>query len=207
MNQFNIFEGILVCILFIGYILLWRIKQKLQQAKTGIDPEVVYKDPRPTQRYFAILMRVMTILVIILILLHTLGVDNVPGFYKIQILDHLLGDIFGVITGFLGLTLCFIAQKTMGHSWRVGIDEKNKTDLITTGIYKIIRNPTYSGLFLVCIGVWLIFPTMFFLTWGLLFFIMIEFQVRCEEEYLMETHQENYKDYCSYTKRYIPYLY
>jgi len=207
MNQLNLLEGILVAALFLGYVLLWRIKKMQQTSQTGINPEVIYSDSRPSQKLFAILSRLMTFLVIILILLHIVGIENTPGFYKISSLDHSVGNIVGFAIGVLGLIICFFAQKAMGDSWRVGIDETNRTDLITTGIYKKIRNPTYSGLFLLCMGVLIIFPTMSFLTWNLIFFIMLEFQVRNEEEFLIKQHQDAYTEYCSNTKRYFPYLY
>jgi protein-S-isoprenylcysteine O-methyltransferase Ste14 len=94
----------------------------------------------------------------------------------------------------------------MGRSWRVGIDRK-RTELITTGVFKKIRNPTYSGLFLICLGTLMIFHNMLILLWVVTFYISIEFQVRMEEEHLMETHGQAYIDYLKTTKRYFPYLY
>jgi protein-S-isoprenylcysteine O-methyltransferase Ste14 len=39
------------------------------------------------------------------------------------------------------------------------------------------------------------------------FYISIEFQVRMEEEHLIEAHGQAYIDYLKTTKRYFPYLY
>lgn len=38
-----------------------------------------------------------------------------------------------------------IAQKDMKDSWRIGIDTEMKTKLITTGLFRISRNPTFLG--------------------------------------------------------------
>jgi protein-S-isoprenylcysteine O-methyltransferase Ste14 len=65
--------------------------------------------------------------------------NNVPLFSLFSIL----------IIGCLGLSICFIAQKTMGAAWRVGIDKKAQTNLVDSGIFLYCRNPTYLGLFLV----------------------------------------------------------
>jgi protein-S-isoprenylcysteine O-methyltransferase Ste14 len=112
--------------------------------------------------------------------------------------------LLGFMLGLLGLGLCRIAQVTIGKSWRVGIDEQTKPGLVTNGMYRYIRNPTYSGLYLLCIGVWLINPTILYSYWILLFFVMMEFQVRCEEEYLESIYGNEYLEYCKRTKRYIP---
>lgn len=40
-----------------------------------------------------------------------------------------------------------------------------------------------------------------------MFFHSIEFQVRLEEEYLIEAHGDEYINYCAKVKRYIPYVY
>lgn len=207
MNIEHILEGMFVSILFLEYVLLWRMKQRRQQAETGHDPEVIYQDSRPSQTYFASVSRVMTILLILLVVLHTLGVTAIPGFYRITVIDTRGWDIVGLILGQMGLLLCFLAQRTMGNAWRVGIDPGSSEALVTTGVFALIRNPTYSGLFLVCIGAWLIFPTMSLLMWCVVFMIMLEFQVRQEEEFLSSKYGEAYVAYYAKTTRYIPYLY
>ena len=116
-------------------------------------------------------------------------------------------DILGFVIGSAGLALCRIAQITIGNSWRVGIDEYAKPGLITHGIYSIIRNPTYTGLFMLCMGVIVINPTILFSWWVLAFVLTIEFQVRCEEEYLESIYGSEYSHYRKNTYRYIPYLY
>lgn len=116
-------------------------------------------------------------------------------------------DAFGFFAGLMGLSLCAYAQHKMGKSWRVGIDEESTTDLITTGVYKFIRNPTYLGLFILIAGVWLIWPTWTVFVLYLLFLLLLEIQVRCEEDYLTVTHGDEYLEYKLKTKRYIPFIY
>jgi protein-S-isoprenylcysteine O-methyltransferase Ste14 len=158
-TQPNIIQGILVSVLFVGYSLLWALKRKQQQAATGKNTEVMYQDTRPTQLYFARLSRVMTLIVLLLIGLHMAGLNHVPGFYTVSLLDTSLVNGLGFIIGLIGLSLCWLAQWTMGNAWRVGIDKQNETPLLTDGVFQLVRNPTYRGLFLLCTGVWLIFPT------------------------------------------------
>ena len=205
--QINLIEGALVTLLFAGYLILWKVKKNVQKKQTGVDPEVMYSDTRPSQKYFVHLSRLMIVSIISLIGLHMFEFINIPGFIRIDYFNGIFFDMIGFGIGLSGLLMCLIAQINLGSSWRVGIDRKKKTKLITTGIFSITRNPTYCGLFILCAGVWMIFPTTSFLTWILIFMIMIEFQVRLEEEFLIKMHNEEYRLYCSKTKRYIPLVY
>jgi protein-S-isoprenylcysteine O-methyltransferase Ste14 len=95
----------------------------------------------------------------------------------------------------------------MGSSWRVGIDTTNNTDVISGGVYRWIRNPTYVGLHLVSVGLWVIWPTTLVSFYGVLFFFVMDIQVRCEEEFLITVHGERYGKYAARTWRYLPRLY
>ncbi|KPJ79096.1 MAG: hypothetical protein AMJ54_00040 [Deltaproteobacteria bacterium SG8_13] len=197
----------MVLSLFLGYLALWRIKKRIMVRHSGDNPEVIYDDNRPTQKFFANLLRVMSITIALLIGFHSAGVENHFALHQLDFLDNDAVNVIGFVLGILGLFLSWRAQQEMGNSWRVGIDRQNKTALITTGVYAYIRNPTYSGLLLICIGSFMIFPTMSFSLWITVFFISIEFQVRLEEEFLIESHGQDYTRYCQVTKRYIPFLY
>jgi hypothetical protein len=62
-----------VATLFGGYLLLWRQKRLRQLRQTGEDPDVLGCATRPLQRYFARMLRVMTMSLILLFVLHTAG--------------------------------------------------------------------------------------------------------------------------------------
>jgi len=203
----NLIEGSMVLLLFLGYLVLWKIKKRQILRISGDDPEVIYHDSRPTQKFFGNLSRIMSVSIVLLIGIHSKGATDIAGFYQMGLLDNDSINFVGFMFGLGGLILCWKAQHQMGNSWRVGIDRQNKTELITTGVFQKIRNPTYSGLFLICAGSFLIFPTMSFLVWVIVFCIAIEFQVRLEEEFLTDTHGEQYTRYHQTSKRYIPLFY
>lgn len=198
---------ILTVILFLGYLILWSIKRKELLKSDDIDVNVIFKATRPIQKYFGVLEKAMTISIILIILIHAFFRNNFITTNYIDLLDNQSIKLLGFFIGFLGLSICRIAQVTIGKSWRVGIDEKAKPGLITTGIYKYMRNPTYTGIYVLCTGVWFLNPTFLYSYWILAFFIMMEFQVRCEEEYLESTYGSDYLEYCNRTKRYIPMIY
>lgn len=95
----------------------------------------------------------------------------------------------------------------MGASWRVGIDSARRTELVTRGIFTRIRNPTYLGLHMVNMGFWLIWPTTLVAAYAVLFFVVMDIQVRAEEEHLGKLHGETYRAYVARTRRYLPWIY
>lgn len=203
----DITGGILVGTLFIIYFLLWKVKRAWQIKNTGIDPKVISKSGSNLQRYMGMMFNVLTVYISLLIIFHTMNVQFYSLFGRFEILDQTAVKYIGFTVGIIGLCLCLYAQVKMGQSWRVGIDENIKTDLITTGLYKIIRNPTYLGLFILNIGLWLIWPTWTIFILNVLFIYTLEILVRCEEDYLEKVYGEEYIEYKDRTKRYIPFIY
>lgn len=203
MNQH---KAILTIGLFLGYVVLWYLKRRELMRTHGVEANVIFLAERPIQRYFGFLEKVMTAAIVIIIGIHALA------FGKLTMTTPLIGDHAGVLDflglgiGLAGLALCRVAQSTIGASWRVGIDESARPGLVTVGIYRYIRNPTYTGLFILCAGVWMINPTSLVIVWIALFVVMMEFQVRCEEEYLERQYGTDYRDYVKRTGRYVPQL-
>jgi protein-S-isoprenylcysteine O-methyltransferase Ste14 len=106
--------------------------------------------------------------------------------------------IIGWILLILSLILVWIAQSHMRDSWRIGIDEENKTDLITTGFFSLSRNPIFLGIMIANVGLFLALPNAFTLLIVSLSTISINTQIRIEEEFLS---QEFGATYSAYQKR------
>ena len=108
--------------------------------------------------------------------------------------------LFGV-----GLATMFWAQMTMGASWRVGVDTEERTTLVTSGLFSLVRNPIYSAGFLMSLGLLLILPAPAMAVSLLLFSIGVEIHVRIvEEPYLGSVHQTAYARYAASVGRFVP---
>lgn len=103
----------------------------------------------------------------------------------------------------IALVWTIIAQSHMKDSWRIGIDEETKTELITSGFFRYSRNPIFFGMIMSLVGLFLLTPntaTLFFL---ILAYVLIQVQVRLEEEFLKLQHQETYIHYFHTVRRFI----
>ena len=103
----------------------------------------------------------------------------------------------------LSLILVWIAQSQMANSWRIGIDEVNKTEIVTNGLYAISRNPIFLGVMIANVGLLLIIPNAFTLLIVSLSTVSINTQIRLEEDFLKRSHGESYQNYLNRVKRWF----
>lgn len=96
-----------------------------------------------------------------------------------------------------------IAQAHMQKSWRIGIDEGVKTDLVQGGLFKISRNPIFLGMRLMLLGIFLILPNALMLAGLIAGEILVQTQVRLEEEFLTRAHGASYLSYKKQVHRWI----
>ncbi|PQJ73622.1 hypothetical protein BTO14_10235 [Polaribacter butkevichii] len=104
---------------------------------------------------------------------------------------------------FLSLIVVWISQSQMANSWRIGIDENNKTKLVTNGMFSISRNPIFLGIMIANIGLFLAIPNAFTLLIISLSTISINTQIRLEEEFLKREFENDYLEYAKKVRRWI----
>lgn len=103
----------------------------------------------------------------------------------------------------LSLILVWFAQSNMSGFWRIGIDEVNKFELVTTGVFSVSRNPIFLGIMIANVGLFLVLPNAFTLLIISLSTISINTQIRLEEEFLEQEFGEIYMAYKERVKRWI----
>ena len=90
-----------------------------------------------------------------------------------------------------------------GESWRISIDDAHTTRLVNTGMFGISRNPIFLGMIVTLIGLFLVMPNAFTLLVVVLGVVVINIQVRLEEEFLQTTHGDEYAGYMRRVRRWI----
>lgn len=124
-------------------------------------------------------------------------------FLPIDFLDVELLKFVGLILMLLALIWTIIAQNQMKNSWRIGIDNDMKTELVTSGLFSISRNPVFLGMIVSLVGLFLVTPNAISLLFLVLGYVLIQVQIRLEEEFLYRQHGEEYLDYLTKTNRLI----
>ncbi|HEY1025161.1 MAG TPA: isoprenylcysteine carboxylmethyltransferase family protein [Sphingobacteriaceae bacterium] len=111
--------------------------------------------------------------------------------------------LVGVVLGVLSLVWISIAQFQMGNSWRIGLDHQNKTQLIRHGLFGISRNPVFLGMLVSLLGFFLLLPNALTLLVLVCGYVLIQIQIRLEEDFLVKQHADEYIAYCKKVKRLI----
>jgi protein-S-isoprenylcysteine O-methyltransferase Ste14 len=105
----------------------------------------------------------------------------------------------------LGLVLTVLAQLDLGSSWRIGVDEEERTELITGGLYRWMRNPIFTGMGLFLVGEALTVPNPWTAAAAVLGIVGMEVQTRLvEEPYVVATHGDDYGRWAARTGRFLP---
>ena len=112
--------------------------------------------------------------------------------------------ILGAVLGALGIAAFAAAMLCMKDSWRAGVSAREKTELVTDGIYRISRNPAFLGFDLMYLGILLLFFSWPLCVLTALAALLLHVQVVCvEEAHLRVAFGQAYLDYCGQVCRYI----
>lgn len=125
---------------------------------------------------------------------------------------HTLSQSLGHLGMNISIILSVIAVAMILNGWyhiyhNYWSDRLADKKLVTTGIYRLIRHPQYTGLLLLSLGMllnWATLPTL------LMFPVMIwmyDRLARKEEQDMIREFGKQYQDYRRKTKRFIPFVY
>jgi protein-S-isoprenylcysteine O-methyltransferase Ste14 len=115
-----------------------------------------------------------------------------------------LGILILIVGGIIVITGRY--QLKQFGSGVLNIEENHQ--LITSGIFRYIRHPIYSGALLGVFGFYLAYRSLIVLiAVSIIHFLIFKHRLLFEEGILTEEFGEEYKEYMKRTKRLIPYLY
>lgn len=124
-------------------------------------------------------------------------------FIPIPILSNDYIIFIGMFLLFLNLIISFLALIQMRDSWRVGIKEDDKTELINSGIFRITRNPYFLSYIVLFLAYILLVANVLLIISSLIAIISIHKMIMKEEKYLEAVHGEKYFDYKKSAPRYL----
>jgi protein-S-isoprenylcysteine O-methyltransferase Ste14 len=111
--------------------------------------------------------------------------------------------LLGIFIAGLGAMVAFAAQMSMGSSWRVGVIDRETGDLVSDGLYRFSRNPTFVGQATLLAGVGMAVPAVPTAIAPILFLWSARLQIRSEEAVLRAAVGPDYERYAASVPRWI----
>jgi protein-S-isoprenylcysteine O-methyltransferase Ste14 len=123
--------------------------------------------------------------------------------YPFQPLLFWIGTAIAVLT----LWLFWRSHADLGRNFSAKLVIRQTHTLVTTGVYRLIRHPMYASFLLWSLLQILLLPNWITGLAGLLgFCILYCARIRREEELMLHTFGDQYREYMTHTKRLVPYI-
>lgn len=191
MNTLILVLSLLAMALFYGCY-FWKM---IIQRRKGIQTDHMGKGKEGFVKFVEVSLKTVTILIPIAelasIILYT---KRLPTSIR----------LIGCALALLGAIVFVISVLTMKDSWRAGVSESEKTELVTDGIYRFSRNPAFLGFDLLYIGVLLAYFNIPLLVLTVIGMVLFHLQiVNVEEDFLIVAFGDAYKQYQAKVCRYF----
>ncbi|MGZ7006742.1 MAG: methyltransferase family protein [Ilumatobacteraceae bacterium] len=112
----------------------------------------------------------------------------------------------GLVFFGLGLGLAIWARMHIGRNWGAPMTQKEEPELVTSGPYRLVRHPIYSGILVAGVGTAVALSWRWLVAVGLagIYFV---YSATVEERYLTEQLPDAYPVYKRSTKMLVPFIF
>ena len=170
-----------------------------QRRRTGDSGLRLHAQPNTAQWWAKIGFAIAILVGVASPLAAVAGLDNVTA------LDATWLHIAGIAVTLIGVLLTVAAQYSMGESWRIGVDPEERTELVTAGAFRLVRNPIFTAMLITATGFAMIIPNVISILGLGALFVALEVQVRLvEEPYLRTVQGDEYRAYAQSAGRFAP---
>ena len=187
----------LLLLVFVGVLFVWPVVRL--RRETGVWAVTLHRNTTPGNRFMGLVFLAIVLGLAALVARFarygpaSVGVWGAPR-------GHVLAGLLLCATGVLVIA---IAQRQMGESFRIGIDDA-KTALVSRGLFRWVRNPIYSGLLVLLLGVVLVIPCAASVLLVSAAAAAIAIHTRLEERHLLALHGDAYRAYAARIGRFVP---
>lgn len=181
-----------------SFYIIYFVKQLLLRKK-GIAANRMAKGSKP--KHTAIVEWCLLIATYGIAVIQFVSIFWPQFLFPIQLVDAI--KWIGVAMTCTGVVFFLIAVIAMRDNWRAGIDESQTTNIVTTGIYRISRNPAFVGFDILYIGTTLALSSVVMFAAATIGVFLMHMQILEEEKYLGKTFDEDYTKYMKNTPRYL----
>ncbi len=111
----------------------------------------------------------------------------------------------GVVLFLSGLSLAVWARVHLGRNWGMPMTTKDEPELVTSGPYRLVRHPIYSGILLAMLGTALATNIYWLIALAVVGAYFL-YSARVEERLMTTTFPGAYPGYRAHTKMLIPFV-
>ena len=137
-----IFKIITIALMAAFYICYF--VKMISQRKKGISTDQLGKGKTGFVKYIEVSLKIST---------YMLPIIQLISIFKYIGTVHVVLRVIGCVITAVGVLVFIISVAQMKDNWRAGVQREDKTNLVTTGIYSISRNPAFLGFDLMYIGI------------------------------------------------------
>lgn len=178
---------------------IFLLRTLLVRRRTGIDP-IAEKWQDDVRGYVARWLVVLELAIVANVALFALDAGAYRWLIPLPAFDEPALQATAVVLLVGSTVWVAVAQMQMGDSWRIGIDPDARTELVGRGLFRWTRNPIFLGMRITLLGLFLATPNVLTILIAVVGDVLIQVQVRIEEEYLESVHGDAYLEY----KRSVP---
>jgi protein-S-isoprenylcysteine O-methyltransferase Ste14 len=197
------FERQILLAYFVAFFLFaFVLRSVLVWRRTGINPLVLPRGD-DAHGYVARAFKLMIVACAVVVGIVT-SADAAPRWLGAwPLLESSLASTCGWLLLAVALAWVLVAQAQMGASWRIGIDSEHATALVQNGLFGVSRNPIFLAMRVDLLALLLIFPAAATAALLVAGEVLIQLQVRLEEQHLRALHGQAYADYCARVRRWL----
>jgi protein-S-isoprenylcysteine O-methyltransferase Ste14 len=170
--------------------------------RTNVNP-VTFRGADTAHDYIGKLFKIVMASLTAAVIIYVFTPEIYSFLLPVVSLENRTTQLTGIVLLMLSLGWTVLAQIQMGNSWRIGIDEEKETALVQSGLFRFSRNPIFLGMIVTLAGVFLIIPNAVTLLFLVLGFVLIQIQVRLEEEFLAQAHGTEYENFQREVRRWF----
>jgi protein-S-isoprenylcysteine O-methyltransferase Ste14 len=146
-------------------------------------------------------LRIRAVIAVIVVVLIRVGALRGQGVNT----DPLRAGL-GIVLFALGLAFAIWARVNIGRNWGSPMTQKDEPELVTSGPYRLVRHPIYSGILVAGVGTAVALSWLWLIAVGLagIYFL---YSATVEERYLAEQFHNAYPAYKHSTKMLLPFIF
>lgn len=111
----------------------------------------------------------------------------------------------GIVFLAVGTWLFYRSHADLGANWSISLELRERHQLVTHGVYRLVRHPMYLAYFIYMTGQAMVIPN-----WlagpadGVAMLLLFAFRVGREERMMLEQFGDDYRQYMATTRRLAP---